>query len=593
MTGCPADWPHETVRRDPFGRPIAQVCRSSHGDRVWKCAEGWERVNGDPYCIKIQTTQAPDIYSSSVKENLVALGAQTSNLFVADTLKLVFHQLPGSAVEASPSVFRPIRGDDGIANKKILGEYHKITFIMHPCSRLIKLWEDISNAGEDISFTSFLNDRLPPWKPLLLSNETHFPTLTEMLLDFNGNFKFDQYLVFENWTVGLELMKQMEPNVDVDRIFTRKVSSNDRLCLNMYTSETWIKMTNSYAMDFCMFGYSTEIKHVRVFPERVLTVKDLLWQYKKCRKMITRKRLNKVMEFYYSSASSSGRSSSLSTSSLASPSPCTIYTYYQPAYDDPDVLRAAQNLLLEWTKAWTTAGWQPRILNETDAMRHPEYHSLKEKFESLPSLNSKRYEVSCFLRYIAMAVVGGGWMSDYDLFPLHFPPCTKTLFNGTLTVCSAFVPCLVSASAADYLRVAHLMADVGKHWELFPDITVDPTALLPQVSDMKTLLVLIETKFVRTVEFVIEASDLFYGELGCNKTGRLFTTHESDRAPPGMSSLPWAVHISHEFIYYYQDNFDTKFSELSWATSDVPDVDSFRLTFIPKVIRILRQLCQL
>jgi hypothetical protein len=57
---------------------------------------------------------------------------------------------------------------------------------------------------------------------------------------------------------------------------------------------------------------------------------------------------------------------------------------------------------------------------------------------------------------MAMAAVGGGFMADYDTFPLnHFLRHGRKLpFDGELTVWAGHVPALVSGNGSEYLRVA-------------------------------------------------------------------------------------------------------------------------------------------
>jgi hypothetical protein len=69
---------------------------------------------------------------------------------------------------------------------------------------------------------------------------------------------------------------------------------------------------------------------------------------------------------------------------------------------------------------------------------------------------------------MAMAAVGGGFMADYDTFPLnHFLRHGRDLpFDGELTVWAGHVPALVSGSAVEYFRIAKQIGQsIHKHVE--------------------------------------------------------------------------------------------------------------------------------
>lgn len=98
-------------------------------------------------------------------------------------------------------------------------------------------------------------------------------------------------------------------------------------------------------------------------------------------------------------------------------------------------------------------------------------------------MNKADYEVACFIRHLAMANVGGGWMADYDVVPLALPACAAPSNDGLFTTHEGHVPSLVSATASEYLRVSRLFGTVpwASHPELF---TVNGR---PHVSDMHAL----------------------------------------------------------------------------------------------------------
>jgi hypothetical protein len=62
------------------------------------------------------------------------------------------------------------------------------------------------------------------------------------------------------------------------------------------------------------------------------------------------------------------------------------------------------------------------MINEDDAARHPRYEEFKKKFWSFPTIYGHEYVVGCFMRWVAMAVLGGGIMVDYDVMNYGFKP---------------------------------------------------------------------------------------------------------------------------------------------------------------------------
>ena len=77
-----------------------------------------------------------------------------------------------------------------------------------------------------------------------------------------------------------------------------------------------------------------------------------------------------------------------------------------------------ENLLHAWEEAWQANGWKTKVLTEKDARKHPEFEAMRDK---LLKVGVSEYNQRCFWRWLAMAVnedENGGWMSDYDFFPL-------------------------------------------------------------------------------------------------------------------------------------------------------------------------------
>ena len=98
-----------------------------------------------------------------------------------------------------------------------------------------------------------------------------------------------------------------------------------------------------------------------------------------------------------------------------------VYTYYMPV---PDLWsEESQRALIDvWARSWAKAGWEPIVLNESDAKTHPNFSFYKEKFWALPTEYGHDYEGGCFMRWLATAQAGGGMMVDYDVINYGFPP---------------------------------------------------------------------------------------------------------------------------------------------------------------------------
>lgn len=133
----------------------------------------------------------------------------------------------------------------------------------------------------------------------------------------------------------------------------------------------------------------------------------------------------------------------------SNPAPATIYCYYEAA----EKIDAAEQLkLIEiWKSEWRAHGWNPVVLHESDAQRHPLFNRAKATFAQFPSVNPVGYDLGCWLRWLAVSACGGGWMSDYDVLPLdmsHVNSKGLTFFSGNAN--DPNIPCLVYGEKCDY-----------------------------------------------------------------------------------------------------------------------------------------------
>ena len=138
---------------------------------------------------------------------------------------------------------------------------------------------------------------------------------------------------------------------------------------------------------------------------------------------------------------------------------CVMYTYYGKGMKVGDALQVDQ-----WKTSWKNAGWKPVVLDERHAQIHPRYASLKNQYAQLPLGSDMKQQFeseSSLLRYVALAAVGGGYMTEPDVFNVNLPPppqCDYLPNQGQFTTHDVFIPALVSGDASSCLHVAEAFA---------------------------------------------------------------------------------------------------------------------------------------
>lgn len=143
-----------------------------------------------------------------------------------------------------------------------------------------------------------------------------------------------------------------------------------------------------------------------------------------------------------------------------------------------------------WADAWSAIGFEPIVLTEFHAQRHPKFGHLLPSLEKLPSVNPDFYDRACFLRWIAMAYAPVAkselfLMTDYDLLGyesapfLHYGSKAKPDFKRLVSF-QGHVPCCVLGTRELFLQQAERFA----RYQVRPEDVHDGT---PHVSDMTIL----------------------------------------------------------------------------------------------------------
>ena len=97
-----------------------------------------------------------------------------------------------------------------------------------------------------------------------------------------------------------------------------------------------------------------------------------------------------------------------------------IYTFYEPITSSSNQHRSECDAVLDlWKYSWKQMGWTPIVLNLEHAKLHSKYDAVIEKLKSMPNAHYEPYNTLCFVRWLAIAHVGG-WYADHDMINYNF-----------------------------------------------------------------------------------------------------------------------------------------------------------------------------
>lgn len=98
-----------------------------------------------------------------------------------------------------------------------------------------------------------------------------------------------------------------------------------------------------------------------------------------------------------------------------------VYAFFEPIDENWIDHKDYKKILELWKKSWTFYGWNPVIYGIKECEKHPQFDLIYKLCEKFPTVNPKKYEMFCYLRWLYMANVGG-WYSDIDMINYGFTP---------------------------------------------------------------------------------------------------------------------------------------------------------------------------
>lgn len=181
-----------------------------------------------------------------------------------------------------------------------------------------------------------------------------------------------------------------------------------------------------------------------------------------------------------------------------------VYTYYEPVDQiDNRLLNiyTQYDLIKVCKESWLRNGWDDLVvLSHKDAQQHQFYEQYNAVIETLPSVNPNQYDYHCYMRWLAMAQIGGGLMIDYDVVNHSFSPQEYINLSDQKTdkiqIYQGHVPCVVNGTSDQYLSICEQFVTVDVE-ECLDDARTDK-----HTSDMLMLSKSMFAKYIHKVHYV-------------------------------------------------------------------------------------------
>lgn len=141
-----------------------------------------------------------------------------------------------------------------------------------------------------------------------------------------------------------------------------------------------------------------------------------------------------------------------------------VYTFYESI----DKWDSSKLLLDLWVENWSSKGFEPIVLNESDAKSHPYYTEydklIRSNYEKITGCSIMKgwgnYIYYCFVRHLAFANKMTDEISlamDYDIYNLDYE--NESLKENKITFFAGRNPCCLSGNRHLFLEMCMLMSE--------------------------------------------------------------------------------------------------------------------------------------